>query len=283
MPEGDTIFRAARTLHRALAGRKVTGFRTVLPKLARVDEDAPLRGRTVEAVRAIGKNLLIEFSGDLILRTHLRMNGSWHIYRPGEAWRRSTTDVRIVIETDEFVAVAFAPPIAEFHTHRSIRTAAELRNVGPDLLDGAFDAERAGTLLRARTGVAIADALLDQRALAGIGNVFKSEILFVCRVNPFTPVEDLDDVTLDRLVAESQRQLRANVADPVSNPGASNRGIRRTTSRMDPHASLWVYGRGGKPCRRCGTPIAMKKQGPNARVTFWCPECQPARSAADLI
>src|SRR5216684_4510626 len=116
MPEGDSIYRAAKALHRALAGRKVTSFETVLPKLARIDEDTPLAGRTIERVISAGKNLIIEFSGDLHLHTHMKMSGSWHIYRPGERWQRPHREMRIVIETAELVAVAFMVPVAEFHT-----------------------------------------------------------------------------------------------------------------------------------------------------------------------
>lgn len=279
MPEGDTIFRAARTLARALGGRTVTRFTTQLPALGRIDDEAPIRGRTIEAVRAVGKNLLIEFSGDLVLRTHLRMNGAWHVYKPGERWFRSRMDARIVIETDAYVAVAFAPPVAEFHTRRSVESA--LRDIGPDLLDSEFDAGEAMRRFRAHDDAEIANALLDQRTLAGIGNVFKSEILFACRVDPFAAVAAIDDETLRKIVDVSQRLLRANVADPVKDPAVSNRGVRRTTGRMDPRAGLWVYGRGGQPCRRCGTPIESKKQGPDVRLTYWCPRCQ-ASSPADL-
>ena len=115
MPEGDSIFRAARTLHRALAGKVVTRFESVLPALTRIDEDAPLAGRTVEEVSAAGKHLLMRFSGDLVLRTHMRMNGSWHIYRPGERWRARRSDMRVVIETAEWVAVGFSIQIGRAH------------------------------------------------------------------------------------------------------------------------------------------------------------------------
>src|SRR5918992_4664013 len=114
MPEGDTIFRAARTLDRALAGRVVTRFESVFPHLARVDGNRPIRGRIIERVTSRGKHLLMWFSGDLVLRTHMRMNGSWHIYRPGERWQRPRHDMRIVVATDSFEAVAFTVPVAEF-------------------------------------------------------------------------------------------------------------------------------------------------------------------------
>src|SRR5262245_63219467 len=134
MPEGDTIFRAARTLHRALAGKPVTAFESVLPALNRIDEDAPVTGRTVEQVTAVGKHLLIHFSGNLVLRTHMRMNGSWHIYRTGERWQRPRRDMRVRLSTADFEAVGFTIPVAEFITEAGLSKHADLRRLGPDVL-----------------------------------------------------------------------------------------------------------------------------------------------------
>jgi len=278
VPEGDSIFRAARALHRALAGRPVTRFESVFPRLTRVDVDTPLRGRTIDRVEARGKHLLIWFSGDLVLRTHMRMHGSWHIYRPGERWQRPGHEMRIVIETDAFHAVGFSIPIAEFATARDLARDSPLQQLGPDPLAADFDAEEAFTRLRARSGMEVADALLDQTAIAGIGNVYKSELLFAVRVNPFTPVPDVSDEQLRTLIATAVRFMRANVANDSAGI-VTYSGMRRTTGRLDPGARLWVYGRAGKPCRRCGTPISRRKQGPHARSTYWCDRCQ-ARAAA---
>src|SRR6185295_9025186 len=126
MPEGDSIFRAARTLHRALAGSRVTRFESALPALNRIDDDRPLAGRTIESVSARGKHLLMTFSGDLVLRTHMRMNGSWHIYRPGERWRRPARDMRVLVETARFVVVGFNVPVAELLTGRELSRHREL-------------------------------------------------------------------------------------------------------------------------------------------------------------
>ena len=276
MPEGDTIFRAARALNQALAGRTVTRFESVFPRLTRVDVDRPLRGRTIERVASRGKHLLIWFSGGLVLRTHMRMNGSWHIYRPGERWRRGRHDMRIVIATDAYEAVAFTVPIAEFVASTDLER--EMAGVGPDPLDERFDAADAVARLRARGDMDVADALLDQSAIAGIGNVYKSEILFAGGVHPFARVDELSAATLDRLVAIAVKFMRANVVDGTSAAIVTYTGFRRTTGRADPSARLWVYGRGGKPCRRCGTPIASAKQGPHARSTYWCENCQPRNS-----
>ena len=141
MPEGDTIYRAARTLQRALAGKVVTRFETVLPKLSRIDEDSPIPGRTVEKVEAQGKWMLMHFSGGLTLLTHMLMSGSWHIYRPGERWKASPRDMRIVIETADMIAVAFRVPVAEFHTAESLRRRSGLNQLGPDVLGESFDRE----------------------------------------------------------------------------------------------------------------------------------------------
>ena len=274
MPEGDTLFRAARTLDRALAGRVVLHFETVFPRLGRIDEDEPLTGRTIERVESRGKHLLIWFSGALVLRTHMRMNGSWHIYRPGERWQRSRHDMRIVIRTDTFDAVAFSVPIAEFVPARELERVPALSVLGPDPLSEAFDAEEAVARIRARADIAIAEVLLDQSAIAGIGNVFKSEVLFVGRVNPFARVVDLAEGDVERLVEVAVKLMRANVHEHATEGIKTYAGFRRTTNRFDLSARLWVYGRTGKPCRRCGTPISRRKQGVHARSTYWCANCQ---------
>jgi endonuclease-8 len=290
VPEGDTIFRAARTLHRALAGHEVVRFESVFPALTRVHEDAPITGRRVEAVSAAGKHVLMRFSpadlvhgghvraessGDLVLRTHMRMNGSWHIYRPGETWRRSRRDMRIVVATVDFEAVGFNVPVAEFLAPRALARQDDLRLMGPDLLGETFDAADALRRFRERPELSIADALLNQRVVAGAGNVYKSEVLFLCGVNPFARVAEVDDERLLAILTTARKHLHANVIDP-SAAIVTYRGFRRTTRRADPAERLYVYGRAGKPCRKCATPIAIRAQGPHARLTYWCPSCQSA-------
>ena len=276
MPEGDTIFRAAQTLHRVFAGRVVTGFSSVLPYLNRVVEDRPLVGRTIESVVGRGKHLLVTFSGNLILHTHMRMNGSWHIYPAGERWKRPERDMRILIKTETAVAVGFNIPVAEFLTASDLAKHRQLRRLGPDLLDGSFDARTVLDTMRQRRDP-IADVLLDQRVMAGIGNVFKSEILFLAEVDPFAKPAELSDAQLERVIATAQAQLRANVLPPSRT--LSPAFGRRTTRSLDPDQKLWVYGRGGKPCRRCGAPIQSRATGLDARLTYWCPRCQ--RSGTD--
>lgn len=273
MPEGDTIYRAARTLNRALAGHVVTAFESVLPGLTRVHEDTPITGRTVESVSARGKHLLIVLSGDLVLRTHMRMNGSWHIYRHGERWQRPRQDMRVLLATADFVAVGFNIPVAEWLKPREVERHDELRRLGPDLLAEDFDPNEALARLRSRAEEPIADALLNQRVMAGIGNVYKSEVLFACRTNPFAPVASLAEDQLQCLVSTARKFLKANVTEGLA-AMTTYTGFRRTTRRDHPAERLWVYGRAGKPCRRCGTPIAIDKRGRDARLTYWCPTCQ---------
>jgi endonuclease-8 len=138
MPEGDTIFRTARALHRALAGQAVTKFETALAPLARVDDDAAIAGRTIEKVEAKGKWCLIHLSGDLILLTHMLMSGSWHLYQPGERWRMRRAHMRVVIETASWQAIAFNVPVAEFHTARSLARHTSLPQLGPDILSDRY-------------------------------------------------------------------------------------------------------------------------------------------------
>lgn len=277
MPEGDTIFRAARTLNRALAGKPVVRFESVFPHLNRVHEDAPLTGRTIEAVRAAGKHLLMEFGGGLVLRTHMRMNGSWHIYRPGERWQRPRQSMRILVATGDFEAVGFDIPVAEMIHAKDVVRHEELRRLGPDLLSEEFDAPEAARRIRERGASEIADVLLNQRVLAGIGNVYKSEVLFACHVNPFATIDSLDDAQIQCLVTTARKFLRANVTEGLA-AMTTYTGFRRTTGRSDPKERLWVYGRAGAPCRKCGTPVSVRAQGRDARLTYWCEQCQASTS-----
>jgi endonuclease VIII len=271
MPEGDTIFRAARTLHRALAGRSVARFESVYPALTRVDVDTPLTGRTVESVTSRGKHLLMAFSGDLVLHTHMRMNGSWHIYRPGEAWRAPARAMRVLVATADYVAVGFNVPVAEFLTARELARHPQIQALGPDLADPLFDRGEVVRRIRACGNDPIEDVLLNQRVISGIGNVLKSEVLFVSGINPLTSANVLTDEALDRLITVALRLMAMNVVEsPSGTPGIG----RRTTGSLNPNAKLWVYARGGKPCRTCGTIIKVKTAGVDARLTYWCARCQ---------
>lgn len=272
MPEGDAIFRTARTLDRALAGHPVARFESVLPALTRVHEDTPVTGRTIERVESTGKHVLMRFSGALTLRTHMRMNGSWHIYRTGERWGRPRRDMRIVVATEAFEAVAFNVPVAEFLDARGEARQSDLRAIGPDLLGDTFDDEEALRRVREHGHEAIADVLLNQRVVAGIGNVYKSEVLFICRVNPFAPVAGVPEERVRQLLTTARKLLQANVTT-LGGGITTYIGYRRTRSR-DQSESRYVYGRARRPCRRCGAPIRVRAQGPHARLTYWCACCQ---------
>jgi endonuclease-8 len=272
VPEGDAIFRTARTLHRALAGRVVTRFESVLPSLTRVHDDAPITGRTVERVEAVGKHVLMRLTGGLTLRTHMRMNGSWHVYRPGERWQRPRRDMRIVVATDAYEAVAFMVPIAEFIDEREAARQPDLRAIGPDLLGDTFDASDALRRIHERGREAIADVLLNQRVVAGIGNVYKSEVLFLSRINPFAAAASVPDDRLREALAIARRVMRANVST-LGGGVTTYIGYRRNRGRDDAQHH-YVYGRARKPCRRCGALVRVRAQGPHARLTYWCPNCQ---------
>jgi endonuclease VIII len=279
MPEGDTIYRAARALQKAIAGQVVTGFETGLATLARVNDDAPLVGRTVERVESRGKWCLIYFSGDLILVTHMLMSGSWHLYRTGEKWWMGRAKMRVVIRTADWEAVAFNVPIAEFHTARSLERSSQVPKLGPDILAVEFTVEGGVSRLagygRENPEAEIGVVLLNQRVLAGLGNVYKSEVAFAAGVNPFRVMRTITRREMEKMVEVAQRYMRANVADGSSAGIVTYSGNRRTTHAMNREERVWVYRRQGQECRRCGAAVMMRKQGVQARSTYWCPACQP--------
>ena len=283
MPEGDTIFRTARNLGRALSGQPVTVFRSTYPLLTRFNDDTPITGQLVSSVEPRGKWLLIHFSGGGTLATHMLMNGSWHIYRHGERWQQPRFNMRIVIENSQYIAVGFKVPVAEMHTAQSLARDRRFPAPAIDVLNPEFDAAEAGLRIQAHSSEEIADVLLHQEVLAGVGNEFKSEICFVTGIHPFCRVAALTLEQIQSVVAASQKLLRANVLVDSPDTLVTYAGAtRRTTHASDPTASVWVYGRHGEPCRRCAEPIRRRIQGPDARVTFWCPRCQPMPDGSDV-
>jgi endonuclease-8 len=329
VPEGDTIYRTARALNKALAGRVVTRFETGLAKLARVNDDTPLVGRVVERVESRGKWCLMYFSGDLILVTHMLMSGSWHLYRTGERWQMGRSRMRVVVrvgaaasaapnsrsatietagpstsaapslrmtsvqkrheraagfEIEEgWEAVAFNVPIAEFHTARSLERSGQVPKLGPDVLSDEFTVQagvaRLEAYAREHPEAEVGVALLNQRVLAGLGNVYKSEVAFAAGVNPWRAMRTLTRSEMERLVEFALRYMRANVVegngDGIVTAGlVGYSGNRRTTRALDKEERLWVYKRQGQECRRCGATVMMRKQGQQARSTYWCPDCQ---------
>jgi endonuclease-8 len=269
MAEGDTIYRIAETLRAALVGRSITAARAqARPGMRHVPDLSRLVGATVTSVESRGKHLLIGFDNGLTLRSHLRMTGSWHRYRPGERWHRPISQASAILEAGEITAVAFNTPVVELLTDAALRRSRSLMELGPDLLGASFDVDEAVRRLRDHNGIQLGDALLDQRAVAGIGNVYKSEVAFLEGLDPWATVAAVTDDELRRVLDAARRLLQANVRG----------GRRSTTGRSAPSLALWVYGRANRPCRRCGTQIRSRRQGELARLTYWCPRCQPARS-----
>jgi endonuclease-8 len=274
MPEGDTIHRSADVLRRHLLGGTVLeAWSQSRPGLARVPRLSRVEGRRVESVEARGKHLLIGFSDGLWLRTHLRMRGSWHRYRAGESWRLPESRASAMLRTESAVAVCFDAPEVELLTATELARQPALSALGPDLVGATFDADDADDAVRrllAASSTPLGEALLNQRAVAGIGNVYKSEVCFLERLDPWSPVGAVDRAALRAALLTARRLLRANL-----------RGETRVTTGVGaPGRSLWVYGRAGRPCRRCGTLIVGRRQGEQARMTYWCPRCQAPGAGA---
>jgi endonuclease-8 len=268
MPEGDTIFRTASVLRRALVGGVVRrALAQPGPGMSRVPRLDGLVGRRVETVESRGKHLLVGFSGGEWLRTHMRMKGAWHRYRPGEPWRLPLARASCVLETETAVAVCFDAPVVELLTDTELVRHAPLRGLGPDLLAPTPDLAEALRRLRQRSSMPLAEALLDQGAMAGIGNVIKSEACFMERLDPWAPVGDFSEAELAGIVQRARSLLAANVGG----------GGRVTTGLRGRGRGLWVYRRAGRPCRSCGTLVRSRSQGALARTTYWCPSCQPTR------
>lgn len=266
MPEGDTIHNAAAMLRPALAGADLVRF-----EAPRMVGTRPRPGERIEVVEAVGKHLLIRFSGGLTLETHMRMTGSWHLYRVGERWRKPAHLMRCVVAVDHHVAVCFSAPVVRtFPTARSGGVDDPTAHLGPDLcLDASADEQVVATCVERMDGlephVPIGEVLLDQRIGNGIGNVYKSEACWFEHVDPFAPLHLVSHQERLALIAVAGRLLRANLRP----------GRRRTVPD-----GLAVYGRNGRPCRRCGTRVRRRTEGELARVTYWCPSCQPSRRAA---
>ncbi|MFC0315727.1 DNA-formamidopyrimidine glycosylase family protein [Gordonia phosphorivorans] len=270
MPEGDTVYRAAHRLHAALAGKTLSGSDFRVPKWATTD----LTGATVDGVRSVGKHLFIDVSEaggrTLSIHSHLMMDGAWHLYRHGEKWRKPGFTARVVLRADDVEAVGFDLGILELCRD----PAAAVAHLGPDLLGPGWDADRAVADLAADGDRPVGAALLDQRNLAGIGNIYRSELCFLAGVHPLMPVRYVD---LGAVVADAHRLLTANALTPV----------RCTTGDRRRGRELWVYGRDHRPCRRCGSEIRRDRVGADPRgsaherVIYFCPACQPIRPGSD--
>jgi endonuclease VIII len=259
VPEGDTIHRTAAALRSALIGKATTAFQA--PRLEGI---MPAPGSVIERVESRGKHLEIGWDDGCVLHTHMRMSGSWHLYRPGEHWRKSSKQMRVVIEVPGWQAVCFSAPVVETYRAGALTRHPVAGSLGPDLCKEDADlAECVARMARyCDRELTVAEALLDQRVACGVGNVYKSEVLWAGELDPFTPVGALDNEQRRKIIEIAATMLRANLDTPM-----------RVTSSGSPEG-LAVYGRFGKPCLRCSTPIEVRKHGEQARVTYWCPTCQ---------
>jgi endonuclease VIII len=261
MPEGDTVWRTARTLDRALSGQVLTSAELRVPEFAASD----LTGARVLNTQAKGKHLLtrLDLQGELLtLHTHLKMEGSWHLYKASSKWKRPAYQARAILRTDEWQAVGFDLGLVELV--KTSEEASVVGHLGPDPLTSEWDPTEALARLRSVPEERIADALLDQRLISGLGNVFRAEVCFLRGLGPDRLVKETP--SLEKVVDISARLLQAN----------KDRDRRTTTGIERPGQELWVYGRAGKPCRRCGTQIVSREQGPvtQERIVYWCPTCQ---------
>lgn len=252
MAEGDTILRTARRLDAALAGERVeVSAPNPRGRAARVER---LDRMTLEGVEARGKNLLLRF-GELVLHSHLGMNGSWHVYARGEPWRKPAGAAWVVLRSPGAEAVQFGGPTLRVMRAGAVGLDPQLAGLGPDILGEDLDPAEAARSLRAAPDMEIGEALLDQRLVAGIGNIFKSEACFAARLSPWLRIADLDDADLERLLGAARERMLEAVK--------SSRGERA------------VYRRAGRPCPACDAPIFSRGQGVANRTTYWCRRCQP--------
>ena len=273
MPEGDTVWQTAQRLHTALAGKVLTRSDLRVPKYATAD----LTGRTVLDVTPRGKHLLTRVEGGLTLHSHLRMDGTWRVYANGQRWSGGgpAHQIRAILATADRAAVGYRLPVLELlHTSEEHRAVGHL---GPDLLGPDWNPEQALANLLADPTRPLGEALLDQRNLAGIGNIYKSELCFLLGATPWLPIGALPADRAAKLPAIAKRLLEANRDRPVRNTttNITNRSAHRTSG--GPHTpDLFVYGRAPRPCLRCDTPIRTADQGDGSRErpTYWCPTCQ---------
>ena len=266
MPEGDTIHRTAVVLRRVLAGQVVTGFEIAHPKVSAAAGREEIVGSTVRAVESNGKHLFIHFAtpSEVVLHTHMKMSGQWHVYRPGERWWEPESEARVVIRTESVVAPCFHPPIVELLTAKELGLHPIVSALGPDIIRDEFDMAEAMRRLRAKPDRDIATALLDQKVISGIGNVFKVEALFLAKTSPWSSVRDLGDDKLREIVEHARRLIRLN----------RDGGPRRTRFSLDASESMWVDERAGLPCHVCGTQVVSGWHPDEVRKSWYCPTCQ---------
>jgi endonuclease-8 len=262
MPEGDTLYRTAAGLRPALEGA------TIARAAVRDRQFEPHRveGAEIARVEARGKHLLIHLASGGAIHSHLGMTGSWHIYRRGESWRKPKHYAGLVLEVGELDVICFSPKLLELLTADQLRQHPHLTRLGPDLLDHKFDVPAAVVRFRQRNALPLGEAVMNQTIVAGIGNVYKSELLFLLGLDPFAPVAQFTDAELAALIEKARQLMRKNLS-----------GAPRQTRFRGDGRRLWAYGRSGEECFKCGAVIQLRRQGDAGRTTCWCPTCQPAR------
>jgi endonuclease VIII len=257
MPEGDTIHYAANRIRPVLEGQVPDAIRTPHPRFARDRWAERLAGRPVTAVTAHGKHLFLRFGDDLTIHSHLRMTGAWRVHPEGARWARSPRRAWLVISKDDNDVVQFDGPVLELLTETRRRFDRRLALLGPDIVADDFDADRAVALLRQDDPTrGIGDALLDQRVVAGIGNMWKAEGCWLARVDPWRPAADVGDAEVRTILDELRPRMRESAA------GGHQKAHRN------------IYNNAGRACPRCGTTITARGQGDDNRTTYWCPGCQ---------
>jgi len=272
VPEGDTIFRTAAVLRRAIAGQVVTGFEITAPKVSAAARDEAIVGSRVDAIESNGKHLFITFDTPqrVVLHTHMKMSGAWHVYRPGERWWEPESEARVVIRTERVVAPCFHPPIVELLTEKELGLHRVVSGLGPDIIRDDFDLDEAVRRLRENEDRDVATALLDQHVISGIGNVFKVEALFLAHTSPWAQVRELDDATLREIVEHARKLIRLNRAG----------GPQRTHFGLNNGERMWVDERAGLPCHVCGTMVESGWHPDEVRKSWYCPKCQGVTTVA---
>jgi endonuclease-8 len=271
VPEGDTIHRTAVVLRRHLAGQVVTGFEIGSPRISRAARDERIVGSTIVRVESNGKHLFVHFSTpeEVVLHTHMKMSGEWHVYRPGERWWQPESEARVVIRTQTVVAPCFHPPIAELLTAKELGLHPIVSALGPDIIRDDFDMAEAVARLRAKADRDVATALLDQKVISGIGNVYKVEALFLAKTSPWAQVRELDDDKLREIVGHARKLIRLN----------RDGGQRRTHFSLNHGELMWVDERAGLPCHVCGTRVEAGWHPDEVRKSWYCPTCQNVKPA----
>jgi endonuclease-8 len=263
MPEGDTIYRTAASLRPALEGRTIDDVQL----RDRQFEPDRVAGATVASVEARGKHLLMHLAHGGAIHSHMGMTGSWHVYRRGETWLKPSHYAALVLVVEELDVICFSPKLLELLSADQLRHHVHLRRLGPDLLAAEFDVPDAVARFRARDELPLGEAVMNQTIVCGIGNVYKSDLLFLLGFDPFAPVGKFSDDELAALIDRARRLMQRNLS-----------GAPRQTRFRGDGRRLWAYGRSGDACYKCGAMIQLRRQGDAGRTTCWCPQCQPPRS-----